>query len=59
MNALGREIRQVFLVRGDAEDVAHHLTQQGRKPRIYERYVRAENMTRAVWVVTCVANIER
>jgi hypothetical protein len=51
MNALGRHIRNVFLVRGDAEDCAAHLREQGKDPRLYRRYVRAENMTIEVHVV--------
>jgi hypothetical protein len=51
--ASGRVIRQVFLVNGDANDVAHHLKQQGLHPRVYARHARAENMTVRVWVVCC------
>jgi hypothetical protein len=51
VNKLGRQIRNVFLVRGDAEDCAAHLREQGKDPRLYRRYVRAENMTIEVHVV--------
>ncbi len=46
-------IRNVFLVQGDAADVAAHLKDQGLHPRVYERTARAENMTIRVWIVCC------
>lgn len=48
-----REFRGVSVSRGDAETTAAHLRQQGRRPRIYERVARAENMTIRIWVVCC------
>jgi hypothetical protein len=53
-----RAIRNVFLVRGDADDVAHHLRQQGLHPRIYERHARAENFTVRMWVVVADSALE-
>jgi len=57
--APGRTIRTVCIVRGDAEDVAHRLRQQGLSPRVYERCARAENITVQVWVVVCDADEPR
>jgi len=51
--ACGRVIRQISLVRGDADDVCFHLKQLGLNPKVYERTARAENMTVRVWVVVC------
>ena len=46
-----RMIRNVFLVQGDAADVAAHLRSQGKHHRIYTRHARAENLTVTMWVV--------
>ncbi len=52
-NATSRMIRNVLVVRGDADDVAAHLKDEGLHPRVYERMARAENLTIPVWIVVC------
>jgi hypothetical protein len=50
-NATTRRIFNVLVDRGDADDVAHHHRQMGRRPRVYERQARAENITIPIFVV--------
>jgi hypothetical protein len=52
---MGRTIRQVFLERGDADDVCFYLKQHGFNPKVYARMARAEGLTVRVWVIVCDA----
>lgn len=53
-----RRIRNVFLVKGDAHDCAAHLDDQGLRPRMYERSVRAELQGVMVYVVVADTKLE-
>lgn len=46
-----RIIHNVEFDRGAAEDRAVILREQGRHPRVYERVVRAENVSCRIWTV--------
>ena len=46
-----RMIANVFLVKGDAEDVVGFWRIKGKHPRLYERMARAENLTVPLYVV--------
>lgn len=46
-----REIRNVFMVKGDADDLAALLKQAKLHPRVYARSLRAELQDTLVYVV--------
>jgi hypothetical protein len=53
-----RRIYNVFLVRGDADDVAAHLRRQGLNPKVYRRSVRAEWCGCDMYVIVADAAVE-
>lgn len=46
-----REIRNVFLVKGDADDLAADLAKANLHPRVYPRSLRAELQSAVIYVV--------
>jgi len=50
-----RQIRNVFVVKADAHDLAGKLRTLGFRPRVYQRTARAENLSIYVWIVVADA----
>ena len=56
---IDRVIANVEFDKGHAQDRADIWHKQGRRPRIHERMVRAENESRLVYVVVVNAEVMR